>query len=106
MSGYSAPYRREPTINPWVIRLPILFVSGVVLLVGTLVALVTAFQFNYSDKIVPGMSAYGVNLSGMTHDQAVQALSAQFTYDKKAVFTFRYGDKFWQMTAGELGIGF
>lgn len=106
MSGYSAPYRNEPSLNPWIIRLPILLISGAVLLAGALIALVVAFQFMYTDKIMPGMSAYGVNLGGMTREQAVQALASQFTYDKNAVFTFRYGDQFWQMNAGELGIGF
>jgi len=107
MADYYVPTpRREPTINPWVVRLPILFVSGLVLLVGTLVALVAFVQVQYSDKIMPGVSAYGVALGGLTQTQAEQALNDAFTYDDNAVFTFRYGDQFWQMTAGELGITF
>ncbi len=104
----SASYQQQPDsgMNPWLVRLPILFISGVVLIVAVLVALVAGFEVRFADEIVPGMSSYGVNLSGMTHDEAVQALSSAFTYGDKAVFTFRYNDKFWQYTAKDLGIGF
>jgi vancomycin resistance protein YoaR len=103
---YVPAARHEPSFNPWLVRLPILLICGALLLVGSLVALVVAVQVQVADKIVPGMSAYGVNLSGLTRAEAVQALSDAFTYDKNAVFTFRYGDRFWQMSAGELGITF
>lgn len=100
------PYRREATINPWLVRLPILLISGGMLFVMTLVMLVLVFQLHYADKVMPGVSAYGVNLGGMTREQAEAALKAAFTYDRNAVFTFRYGDLFWQSSAGELGITF
>lgn len=98
--------RRPPAVNPWLVRLPVLFVSGVVLVVAALVALVMAFQFAFSDKIVPGVTALGVNLSGLTREQAAAALEQRFRYDDEAVFTFRYGDRFWQMNAAELGVTF
>jgi vancomycin resistance protein YoaR len=109
MAGYSPnnPYpQRQPAVNPWVVRLPILFISGALLLVGTLAALVIAFQMRYSNLMLPGMSAYGINLSGMTRQEAINALEQQFSYGDDAVFTFRYGDQFWQMTAADLGVSF
>ncbi|MBA3873172.1 MAG: VanW family protein [Anaerolineae bacterium] len=111
MTGYPAndtyiPQQRESNINPWLVRLPILFISGCVLLVMALVALLVLFQVEYGNKALPGLSAYNVNLGGLTRDQAKVALTNAFTYDKQAVFTFRYNEKFWQATAGELGITF
>ncbi|MBL8154671.1 MAG: VanW family protein [Anaerolineae bacterium] len=106
MQDSYVPYRRDAAINPWLVRLPILAISGGLLFVMTLVALVLAFQFQYADKVMPGVSSYGVNLGGMTREQAEGALKAAFTYDRNAVFTFRYGDLFWQSSAGELGITF
>ncbi|MBZ0286419.1 MAG: VanW family protein [Anaerolineae bacterium] len=100
------PAQPQPAVNPWLVRLPILFVSGVVLLLGSLAALIIAFQMRYSNLMMPGMSAYGINLSGMTRDQAAAALEEQFRYGSDAVFTFRYGDQFWQMTAADLGVSF
>ncbi|MEZ4669863.1 MAG: VanW family protein [Anaerolineae bacterium] len=103
---YYVPYQREAVINPWLVRIPILFISGCVLLAAALVGLVVVFQIQYGNKMLPGMSVYGVNLSGMTREQAKQALEPAFTYGKDAVFTFRYGDEFWQVSASELGITF
>src|SRR5687768_5939354 len=100
------PVQRQPAVNPWLVRLPILIICGVVLLLASLAALVIAFQMRYSNLMMPGMSAYGINLSGMTREQAATALKQQFKYGDDAVFTFRYGDQFWQMTAAELGISF
>lgn len=105
-NDYYVPQNREPAINPWLVRLPILFVSGVVLLLAALAALLVLFQVQFSGKALPGLSASSVSLSGMTRAQAQTALTNAFTYDQQAVFTFRYGDKFWQATAGELGITF
>lgn len=95
-----------PSYNPWLLRLPILFIIGLLLVLLVLVVFVTAFQLRYTDKIVPGVSAYGVDLSGLTHAQAVTMLAGKFTYDREAVFTFRDGDRFWQISAGELGVAF
>jgi len=105
-NDYYVPQQPESNINPWLVRLPILFISGCVLLVMALLALLLAFQFEYGNRALPGLSVYSVNLGGMSRNQAKEALTKAFTYDKQAVFTFRYNDKFWQATAGELGITF
>ncbi|MBI1277872.1 MAG: hypothetical protein GC179_07070 [Anaerolineaceae bacterium] len=105
-NDYYIPQQPESNINPWLVRIPILFFSGCVLLVMALLALLMVFQFEYGNKALPGLSVYNVNLGGLTRDQAKTALTNAFTYDKQAVFTFRYNEKFWQATAGELGITF
>lgn len=93
-------------INPWLIRLPILFITGTILTIIVLSVFVLAFQMRYEDRIYPGIYAMGVNLSGMTLDEAEIALSNEFDYADNAVFTFRDGEQFWQMTAGDLGVEF
>jgi vancomycin resistance protein YoaR len=103
---YHPSYRPPTAVNPWIIRLPILFVSGAVLFTAALAALVIAFQMRYAGKIVPGVSVFGTDLSGQTAAEAAQTLDNLFTYDDAAVFTFRYGDRFWQYTAAELGVHF
>jgi vancomycin resistance protein YoaR len=95
-----------PEFNPWLVRFPVLLMLGAMLLLMTLFALLAAFQTHYRDRILPGISTLGVDLSGMTREQAAAALQNQFTFDEKAVFTFRDGDQYWQMTAGELGVKF
>jgi hypothetical protein len=64
---------------------PVLLISGSILLSLVLAAFVAAFQIRYADKIVPGVWSYGLNLSGMTRQQAEDALRERFIYD--GVFT-------------------
>lgn len=106
-SDYYPPYPpREAAPNPWLIRLPILVISGGFLLVLILAAFVIAFQIRFADKVIPGVVIYGVELGGLTRDEAITALASRFTYDQQAVFTFRDGERFWQMSAGALGVSF
>lgn len=93
-------------INPWLIRLPILFMSGGLLLFILLVTGILLFQIAFRARVVPNVSAYGVQLGGMTASEAAAALNERFTYDESAIFTLRDGDRFWQLSAGELGITF
>jgi vancomycin resistance protein YoaR len=95
-----------PDFNPWLVRLPMLLLLAVMLLVITLFGLLAGFQTHYRERIMPGVSAFGVDLGGMTRQQAQTALANRFVYDQQAVFTFRDGDQYWQVTAGELGVRF
>ncbi len=96
----------EPIFNPWLIRLPLLVFSGTLLLGLILITLVGLFQLSYRQRIMPGISAYGVDLSGLTQEQAASVVDDRFTYADQTIFTFRYGELFWQATARELGISF
>jgi vancomycin resistance protein YoaR len=109
MAGYpaNAPYRQPPPgMNPWLVRLPILLITGSILLVAALAALIFAFRFEFNGKITPGVNVMGVNLSGMSPAAAERTLADHFKYSDQAVFTFRFGEKFWQYKAAELGVSF
>ena len=111
MATLPAEQPHDALISPWLVRLPILLVSGGILVMLLLTALVGAFQITFRDRIVPGVSSYDIDLSGMTRDQAAAALDGRFTYARDAVFTFRVtsgdaGDRFWQLSAGDLGVTF
>ena len=103
-SFYPAP--RQPGINPWFIRLPLLLLTGMLLLAIVLVTLVLGFQAQHSDRIFPGVSALGIRLDGMTLDEARSALTNQFDYGAGNIFTFRDGQDFWQYNASDLGLSF
>jgi len=100
------PPRRRKGLNPWLIRLPVLLITGSILLLVVLGIFLFAFQLRYTDVIYPGVSAMGVPLDGLSPQEAVAALDNGFTYDRDTIFTLRDGDKFWQLTAGELGVSF
>lgn len=102
------PERRGSSsgLSPWLLRIPLLMITAVIMLAFLGVTLLAFHQLQYEGKVFPGVSAYGVDLSGMTREQAFAALSQQYTYGKSAIFTFRDGDKVWQKTADELGVRF
>ena len=101
-------YRGQPTprrLNPWIIRLFLLSVTGTVLLALVLVMLAAGYQFVHQGEIYPGVSTVlDLDLAGMTRQEAITALANRFTYDENATFEFRYGDLAWTFTAGDLGV--
>lgn len=104
---YPQPQPEDPIgINPWWVRLPILVVTGGVLLVLVLIMALASFRLSYVDRITPGVYVNGISLGGMSQSEAVNALSQWFTYPNSTVFTFRHGEQIWQFTAGELGVSF
>ncbi len=95
---------QPPHYNPWILRLPLLLIIGTVLLLAILAVFVGAVQARYGNAIVPGVWAAGIDLSGMSRAEAAAALEDWFTYDESAIFTFRYGERVWQLNAGDLGV--
>jgi vancomycin resistance protein YoaR len=118
MAEYSYPPRqpvpsrarnRQATVTPWLLRLPMLLLTGAILFSMIMVLATTAHQINYDGLIYPGVSAYGVSLGGLSRDQAADALAKQYTYGSKAIFTFRDAanpSKTWSLTAADLGVQF
>jgi vancomycin resistance protein YoaR len=75
-----------------------------VALVGLLAAFVVWVQMAYAGAVFPGVRVNGIDLGGLTRAQAIAVLEDSFSYDDEAVFTFRHEDRFWQFSAGELGV--
>ncbi len=105
---YPPPYAARPprTANPWLIRLPVLVISGSVLLFLVLGLFLLAFQLRYQERIYPGVYIMDVNIGGLTLAEARAQIVQRFRYDQQAVFTFRDGDQRWQASAAELGVSF
>jgi vancomycin resistance protein YoaR len=71
-----------------------------------LATIISAYQIAIAGSIVPGVSANGIGLGGLTVPEAAERLDTAFTYDDDTVITFRFEDDFWQATAAELGLQF
>ncbi len=102
-------YRHAPLpqrrMNPWVLRIPLLAIAGTLLLIFLLMIMVAGYEFLHQDEIYPGVSTvFGLDLSGMTRQEAITALERQFAYPDEATFTFQYGEQRWDFTARELGV--
>lgn len=103
-SPYLPPEAPRSGMNPWLVRLPILAMTGFVLLTLILVIAVGTVQIVYANRIFPNVWANGLNLGSKTPAEAVQALEASFATHESAVFTFTDGDRFWQASAEGLGV--
>ena len=99
-------YEEKQSSLVWLLRLPVLMILGTIFLLVLLALLVGAFRANYADTISPGVTVFGVDLGGLSYDQAIATLDDRFTYDDSTVITFRDGDDAWQFTAAELGLSF
>lgn len=115
MSVSSDPRRYYPSrtpeeyntrrVNPWMIRLPLLIVSGLILLFFILIAALAGFEFMYQDKVYPGVSTvYGIDVTGMTREEVRASIQERFTYAQDATFVFHYDGQSWEFTASELGV--
>lgn len=91
--------------NPWMMRLPLLVASGLLLMFFIMVASLAGYQFMYQDKVYPGVSTvYGLDLTGMTRDEVRTALQGRFTYASDASFVFHFQGQSWEYTAADLGV--
>ncbi len=69
-------------------------------------ALSSAYQLIFSDRIFPGISMAGVDLSSLTPDQASSALNERLSYPTAGKIVFRDGDRLWVATPVQLGMAF
>ncbi|MGA2505520.1 MAG: VanW family protein [Anaerolineales bacterium] len=81
--------------------------AGSLFLFTLIIGLISGgYNLLFSDRIFPGISMAGVDLTNMTPVQATSALSQHLTYPTSGRVVFRYGDKVWVATPAELGMVF
>ncbi len=98
--------RKAGAGGTWLARLTLIFVTIVVLSNLVAALLVAGYQIYYDGLIYPGVSVWGVDLGGMTPEEASTVLQGRFTYPQDALITFRDSSDVWPITAGELGVQF
>ena len=91
---------------------PVLPQIGFTVVVGLLIAalvlggLVAKFENDHADKIFPGVSVAGVDLSGLTLGQAVVKLNANLTYGRFGQIHLGNGEDEWVYTPEALGFSY
>ncbi|HEU0291720.1 MAG TPA: VanW family protein [Anaerolineales bacterium] len=102
MATISYPYQKTPVI-PQVIAA--LF-SGSVLFLSLILAWTLGFQLLYAGRIFPGVSVAGVDLSGLSRDEAAVKLQQSLSYPIMGKVLFRDKEKAWVASPAELGMVF
>ncbi|GAB1420377.1 VanW family protein [Anaerolineales bacterium] len=88
----------------WIARIFLLSTTGLLFSVMILVLLILLFQLGYQDKIIPNVYVGNVPVGGLSAEEAYEAIGTALPSLNTAVYTFRYGDQFWQYNAQDLGL--
>ena len=91
-----------PTAGP-VLKALLALSGGVVLFIFLLLAALTAFSVSQAGKVYPGVSVAGVNVSGLTPDEAAAKLAGYLTYPQTGRIVFQ-GEQVWVAKPADLGL--
>jgi vancomycin resistance protein YoaR len=85
--------------------------ASAALLAGVACALILAavsaslYDSASADRVFPGVSVYGMDLSGLTAADAALRMNGGFSYPRDGRITFTYEGKSWTASPAELGLG-
>ncbi len=102
MATISYPYKRIP-VFPQIVAA---FVSGVTLFFAVIITWTLGYQLIYAGRIFPGVSVAGVDLSGLSRDDAAVKLNQTLSYPITGKVLFRDGENAWVASPAELGMVF
>ncbi|MEJ2207667.1 MAG: VanW family protein [Anaerolineae bacterium] len=95
------PARRAPSRRSaaWPATLALLALALIIAAAATLFIV----ELWLSDRVMPGVYAWDVDLGGLTRPEAMEQLAAGFEYPADRYLTLRYGDQSWPVRPGDLG---
>lgn len=81
-------------------------ICGFILFFGIVIFWTIGYQLVYAGRIFPGTSVAGVDLSGLSPEEAAVKLSQTLSYPINGKILFRDADKLWVAAPAELGMVF
>jgi vancomycin resistance protein YoaR len=102
MTTISQPYQKTPVLP----QLAVAVIAGVSLFFVLVVVWVLGYQLVYAGRIFPGVSVAGVDLSGLTPNDAAVKLNETLSYPMQGKVLLRYGENAWVASPAELGMVF
>lgn len=81
-------------------------VAGFVLFIGITLVWTLGYQLAYAGRIFPGITVAGVELSGLSINDAALKLSQTLSYPLTGKVLFRHGEMIWVASPAELGMVF
>jgi vancomycin resistance protein YoaR len=82
------------------------FVGGVILFLGIVFVWTVGYQLAFAGRIFPGVSVAGVDVSGLSPNEAALKLSQTLSFPVTGKILFRTSDKAWVASPAELGMVF
>jgi len=103
MTFVSVPH---PKRSPVPGRIMVTMIGSVSLFFMVIGLISGVYQLIFSDRIFPGITMAGVDLSSMTPEDASRALQQHLIYPINGQIVFHDGDRAWVTTPAELGMVF
>jgi vancomycin resistance protein YoaR len=103
MNALSYPFPRRLPVAAQILTA---VVGGLMLFLGIVVVWVLGYQLVYAGRVFPGVSVAGVDLSGLSPQDAALKLNQNLSYPINGKVLFRYGDKAWVASPAQLGMVF
>ncbi|HSQ27449.1 MAG TPA: VanW family protein [Anaerolineales bacterium] len=88
----------------WPLQVLLALGIGFGLFLFLLVLLVTSYSATHAGQIYPGVSVAGINLSGLSPEQAQQVLAEKITYPELGKIVFQDQSQVWVAIPAELGL--
>jgi len=107
MQVHTAPRRRRREVPAFSLSKGLVsLLMGVVFAFIAMMLFIIGYQVAFMGRIYPGVSAAGVDLGGMTSEDASLALLQELTYTQKGKILFSDKENYWMATPAELGMFF
>src|SRR4030066_73934 len=104
-SHSSMAHRSSNTVTTGPLGQAILSLAiGLGLLVALVGLLPGVYGYIYDGRIFPGVTVLGVDLSGMTTEQAAGLLTQHLVYPTRGKIVFQEGTNLWTTTPADLGM--
>lgn len=97
---------RTPRRAPIVPRTLIAVFGGLSLFFTIVIVWTVGFQLLYAGRIFPGVSIAGVELSGLTPNEAAVKLNQTLAYPYNGKIVLRDGERIWVVTPAQMGMAF
>ena len=78
--------------------------GGIFLFLAFLLIIILTFRVSNANRIYPGISVGGVDLSGLKKAEAELRLTESLRYPEEGTISLRYNDKTWSAKPRQLGL--
>lgn len=99
----SITYQQKKTL-PVLEQILIAIFAGCVIGTGLLIAFGLGVQIWLAGRITPGVSVSGIDMGGMTPQEAASVLNDQVSYLEEGRILLRDGEQTWLLSPGQLGM--
>ncbi len=91
-------------IGHWITQLILFMAYLLASIVLIAVLVVRVYEWRYEDRIYPGVTMWGVDLSGLALNEAMTLLHQQFNPYQGEPLILRHGQQSWQISPSDLGV--